>query len=259
MRLMKILSMITKRICPMPYALCLIALCACATKDPVLPGERHSVFDTGGIVVLDKPVPENALKEISRPGVRTAEYIQDSNNVVWRISGDERIRIFSGFPTTAHVSGERRPTVTDKYIFAGLSTGEVVKIDRATRNLVWVADIFKSSAMTGGSSILDVVAPVMTDGDRFVYAGGLGGSFCKLNSDTGAKVWCSGVGTGTPFIVRTGVSYVVGTDGYLYAIAGGTGDVFWRTEIKTQARPEFSDGTIIVGKEKFDSITGDMR
>jgi outer membrane protein assembly factor BamB len=237
----------------------ILLLAACSGKDPILPGERHAIFSTVGITMLDKPVPENALAEIRQPGPHNAEYQQDSSNVIWRESKDGRVRIFSGFPTPAHVSGERRPVVTDKYLFAGLSTGEVVKVDRNTRELVWVANIFRASAPTGGSSILDIVAPVIVDGDRFVYAGGLGNAFCKLNAANGTRVWCNGLGIGTPFIVRTGVSYAVATDGHLYAIDNATGNAFWRAEVRRQQTPKLVQNMITVGREKFDAKTGERQ
>jgi len=229
-----------------------------------LPGERHSVFNTNRMTILDKPVPDSALGEIRQPPAQTAKYRQDSNNVIWRISDAGEIRIFSGFPTAAHIAGDRHPTLTDRYLFAGLSTGEVVKIDRNAEEVAWVADIFRASAMTGGSTILDIVAPIVVDGNRFVYAGGLGNAFCRLNFKTGARMWCTGIGVGVPFISRTGVSYVVATDNHLYAIDNRNGNVFWRTELRAQARPELrrtaaGNPIILVGNERVDALTGEIR
>ena len=238
---------------------CSLFLFACSSKDPILPGERHAVFNTGRVTILDRPVPESALAEIRQDAPRKNEYRQDHNNLIWRESSAGPVRIFSGFPTPAHVRGERRPTVTDTAVFAGLSTGEVVKVNRATRNLEWVADVFRASAMTGGSSILDIVAPVIVVEDRFVYAGGLGNAFCKLNASSGVRIWCADIATGVPFVVRAGVSYVAGTDGYLYAVDNNTGGAFWRAEVRKQRKPELVKGTVVIGRDRFDALTGEAK
>ncbi|MCL2737383.1 MAG: PQQ-like beta-propeller repeat protein, partial [Alphaproteobacteria bacterium] len=229
----------------MLYALCsmLLLLAACSKTDPVLPGTRHPIFHAGGINLLDRAVPDSALADIRETGIYDNTYRQDSNNVVWR----DTERVFSGLPTSARVAGERRPMVAGDHIIAGLSTGEVVKVNRNTKEPEWVADVFRTSAMTGGSSILDIVAPVVIENDRFIYAGGLGNAFCKLDFNTGARIWCADIGVGKPFIVRAGVSYVVGTNGFLYAIDTRLGDAFWRAEIRRQAEPKISGNVIAVG------------
>ena len=54
---------------------------------------------------------------------------------------------------------------------------------------MWIADVYSASNMTGGASIVDIVAPIVPY-NRAVYAGGLGDAFCKINANmTGSRIF----------------------------------------------------------------------
>ncbi|MCL2017986.1 MAG: PQQ-like beta-propeller repeat protein [Alphaproteobacteria bacterium] len=230
-------------------------LYSCSKTDPILPGERHSIFNIGGVTILNQPAPET--EKIYREATAT-DWIfeQNQDNTIWKVQNGNRERVFSGLATPASVSGKRTPVWDKKYVYAGLSTGEVIKINQATRNLEWLADVYRSSAMTGGAPILDIVAPVIVHGDA-VYVGGLGGEFCRLHDRDGRKVWCVNISTGVPFLVTSRVSFVVATDNHLYAIDNKNGDIYWQAEIRKQAAPEMEENKIKVAREKFDAISGE--
>lgn len=109
--------------------------------------------------------------------------------------------------------------------------------------------------MTGGASTLDIVAPIVVH-DNFVYAAGLGDAFCKLNAKSGAKKWCVDIASAQPFIVTDVASFVVATDGNLYAIRNSDGAVFWRTGVEVQSAPMYENKIITVGKIKINAETG---
>ena len=236
----------------MLFSFCFL-LSACSKTDPILPGTRISIFDDE-LAVQNTDIPTAVLEKaitgqtaaVTVPESKT--YEQDSSNVIWEIAADgTRRKIFSGFPTAAHVSANRAPVFVDGFIYAGFSTGEVVKINAKTRAMKWAADIFKGSAMTGGGGIVDIVAPVVVH-EKHVYAGGMGGAFCKLKDATGAKVWCNWIGVATPFSIYSGLAFVIATDGYLYAINTNDGGVYWRANTKCDSAPKLSDnnGTFVV-------------
>jgi len=237
-------------------------LCAaCSKQDPILPGERFSVFDTGAVNVLYRSAPVSGIEIPNLESDSGGKYEQDSDNNIWKINDGERIRLFSGLPTVAHVAGKRQPVESKGFVYAGLSTGEAVKVNEKTKELMWIADVYKPSAMLGGSSILDIVAPVVVDGG-WVYAGGLGGAFCKLRAIDGGKIWCVDLSVGVPFLIAGEMSYVVAVDDHLYAIDSKSGEVYWRTLVSRQQAPEIgkiSDGVYIVaiGREKFNAETGE--
>lgn len=229
----------------------LSVLSGCDKHDPILPGTRTSIFDTTKIKTTDAKIaklPESAFEmpEIDCP------YKQDSTNTIW--NGGRKI--FTGFPTTNSVENDAKPVCSGKFIYAGLTTGELIKINAANRQIVWIADIYRPSNMTGGASVLDIVAPIVVRGAD-VYVGGLGDAFCRINANTGVKKWCTEVATAQPFIIADDVIYVVATNGNLYALRNSDGSSYWNTSVKKQTAPKYENGIITIGREKFDGITGE--
>ena len=229
--------------------MCAFALAGCAEHDPILPGERTPVFNTNNIQILNKTV-EN-LPDAIDTSVTECPYNQDSSNVIW----DGERKIFSGFPTNNSVDSTQKPICANGYVYAGLTTGEVVKVGPNSRKVMWIADVFRRSNLTGGAAIVESVAPlVMHDGA--LYVGGLGDAFCRINPISGDKKWCVEIGVAVPFIVTDGVAFVVATDGNLYAIRTSDGAVYWRTAVDAQAAPTYDNKIITVGKQQISAENG---
>lgn len=232
------------------FACSVFALAACAKHDPILPGERTAVFDAAEINVLNTEIPNLPDVAVSASG-DDCPYTQDSSNVIWR--GDKKI--FSGFPTSNSVKNTAHPVCDGKFVYAGLTTGELVKINGTNRQIQWIADIYRASNMTGGASVLDIVAPIVVTKNG-VYAGGIGDAFCRINPTNGAKKWCVNIGVAQPFVITDTVAFVVATDGNLYAIRTDDGAVYWRTAVDKQTAPEYADKRVTVGRQTFDAATG---
>lgn len=249
------------RACALISVLCALFLCACAKNDPILPGDRSPVFSTGAPVVENKAVPADRLAvPESRAADETRKFEQTQSNEIWEVpDAGEKRKIFAGLATAAYIDQARAPVFADGFVYAGLSTGEVIKVNPKNRQLAWVADVYKTSLMTGGAGLLDIVAPVVVS-DKFVYAGGLGDAFCKLNAGRGDAVWCVWIGVGMPFVLAGEILFVSATDDYLYAIDAKTGEIYWRVKTKTQGVPKLTENNgkfiISVGKQKFDAETG---
>lgn len=233
--------------------LLLIALCvvaACAKHDPILPGTRTAIFDAATPVVLNQDISDlpDAALEIT---AAQCPYSQDSSNVIWY--GDKKI--FSGFPTSNSVKSNARPVCDGGYVYAGLTTGELVKINPKNRQIMWIADIYRDSNITGGATTLDIVAPIVVAGGA-VYVGGLGDAFCKINAATGAKKWCTSVGTAHPFVIAGDAIFVAGADKALYALRESDGAIYWRTEIKSADAPSYAKKVIRVAGTKYNATDG---
>lgn len=230
--------------------LCMVGLAACDKHDPILPGTRTAIFDTGTVTVMNTEIAD--LSPVARVfDVAPCPYVQDASNVVW--DGDKRI--FSGFPVSNAVKNDAHPVCGGGFVYAGLTTGELVKINPKAHRAIWVADIYRDSYVTGGSSMLDIIAPITLDGGA-IYVGGLGDAFCRINADNGGKKWCVNIGTALPYVIVDNAIFVVATDGNLYALRTTDGAVFWRTEIKRASAPEYADGVITVGREKINAKNG---
>lgn len=228
----------------------LVALVACSKHDPILPGVRSAIFATDAPTILDQNISDLPDAPITHDMV-ACPYTQDATNTIKR--GDRKI--FSGFPVTNSVRSTQTPVCSGKYVYAGLTTGELIKIDTNTRQVAWVADIFRPSNMTGGASVVDIVAPIVVAGAD-VYAGGLGDAFCRINAASGTKKWCANIGTAYSFVMTAPAIFVVGTDNNLYALRNSDGAIYWRTKIEKQSNPAYDNKIITIGRQKIDAETG---
>ncbi len=229
----------------------LAALAACDKHDPILPGTRNEIFTSNAPNILNTAI-KNLPQNIAVTDNGTCPYTQDASNIIR--NGDKKI--FTGFPTSNSVKSNQKPVCHGGYVYAGLTTGEMVKINPQNRQIMWIADIYKSSNLTGGASMLDIVAPIIIQKNA-VYVGGLGDAFCRVSATGGNKKWCLDIGVSYPFIVTDDASFVVANDGNLYAIRNEDGAVYWRTNIKDIVAPTYENKIISVGKEQFDASTGD--
>lgn len=229
---------------------CITLLSACDKHDPILTGVRTPIFDGGQIRVLNQAITD-VPPDVHTYDNSACKYTQDSKNIVW----DGARRVFSGFATNNTVSGTRTPICSGKYLYAGLSTGEVVKLNPKSRSVLWIADVYRTSNLTGGASMVDIVAPIVPYGDS-IYVGGLGDAFCRINATSGAKRWCVDLSVGVPFVLAGNYAFVVSSDGNLNAVSLKKGDVFWRTPVTAQSAPIYSDGVITVGKERINVADG---
>lgn len=225
-------------------------LSACSKKDPVLQGVRQSIFENNDIPVLNTSVP--SLPENIEPESKlNCPYTQDYSNIIWH----NETKLFTGFATDNFINVKRSPVCHNGFVYAGLTTGEIVKINPKNKNIEWVADVFRDSNMTGGSSIIDIPAPVVIKNNE-IYSGGLGDSFCKLSIQNGSKKWCVNIGVGVPFIVTDTAAFVVDTDNNLYAINTNDGAIYWKKPVKKQVEPKYKNHIIRVGHQKFNAFDG---
>lgn len=230
--------------------LSVLVLCACDKHDPILPGARSPIFDTPRINVLNTDI-QNLPDVAYKPDGTDCPYTRDASNVVW----DGSRKIFSGFATDNAVASDIKPVCAGKNIYVGLTTGELVKIEPKSRKIMWIADIYRASNLTGGASMLDIVAePIVRD--KYVYAGGLADAFCKINATSGTRVWCTNISVPTDFTIAGDTAFVAGADKKLYALRLTDGAIYWTADIEKIATPIYENKTITVGKQKFNAVNG---
>jgi len=231
---------------------CILVLCACDKHDPILPGVRTAIFDSSdGINMLNTSVPDLPDMAPVRDA-KKCEFTIDGTNTI-RDGNDKKI--FVGFPASNYIDVKTYPVCDDNYVYAGLNTGNVVKIAPKSRRVIWMADVYAESNMMGGATNVDIVAPIVLDGE-YLYAGGVGNAFCKIKSSNGSKKWCNSIGTRFPFVVLKNVAYITGIDDALYAVRLTDGAVYWRTELKSASAPKYNAKKITVGRETFDASNG---
>lgn len=227
-----------------------LLLVACDKHDPILPGVRSPIFDSASVRVLNQTIT-NVPESVHVFDNTSCKYTQDSENVIW----NGKRKVFSGFSTPNSVASNQTPVCVGAYVYAGLTTGELIKIKPGTRQIMWVSDIYRASNLTGGASLVDIVAPIVPY-KNYIYVGGLGDAFCKVSMTSGTKAWCLDIGVGVPFILAGDYAFVVATDNNLYAISIRDGGVIWSANIDKQVAPIYENAIITVGKQKFDIRTG---
>ena len=223
----------------------------CSKKDPILPGVRHNIFADTEIKIANLEVPELSKEIKNIFGDAPCVYSQDITNTIW--NGNKKV--FSGFATNNAVKSNQSPICAGNYIYTGLSTGEAIKINQKTRQVMWTTDVYKERNLTGAAAVVDIVAHVGID-KKAVYVGGLGDAFCKINIDNGNKLWCVDISVPVDFIVVDNFAFVVGSDNYLYAINTDSGIVYWKTEVKRQVVPKYNGEYIKVGRQKINYKNG---
>ncbi len=228
----------------------IVALAGCDKHDPILPGTRTAIFDSVQISVTGQDITDAPSAAFVYDNA-SCPYTQDSTNVIW----DGPRKVFSGFATSNTVKSQVRPVCSGKYLYAGLSTGELIKINPKNRQIIWIADIYRASNLTGGASMVDIIAPIIPCGDS-VYVGGLGDAFCRVNATSGVKKWCLDIGVSVPFVLAGNYAFVVGTDKNLYAISVKNGDVYWRAPVSAEVAPEYLGDAIRVGADVFNVSNG---
>lgn len=234
--------------------MCVLAVYGCSKRDPILPGERHDIFGTENINIVNKTVPvlSKSMKNIH--GNESCDFTQDATNTVWR--GDKKV--FKGFATDDSVKTNQKPVCVDGFVYTGFSNGEIIKLNAHNNRVVWMADVYKENTLTGGSSIVDIIARIGVD-KNFVYAGGLGDAFCKFKNINGDKVWCINISVPVDFMLVDDFAFVVGADNNLYAIDVRDGTVYWKTEVKKQVAPKYDGQYIIIGREKINYTDGQIQ
>ncbi|MDR0319549.1 MAG: PQQ-like beta-propeller repeat protein [Rickettsiales bacterium] len=210
-----------------------LALGACDKKDPILPGDRIPVFEAGAklkeskVGVLDL-LPPTGSKAADSPARGELDYIMSDENVLTR-KADGKI-IFRGFPTATKAGPAAAPITSGGYIYAGLSTGEVIKINKATGEILWTIDLGSRSLITGGSQIADISAMRLDGGNLFVSS--IGGIFAKIDAAAGRAIWTAPIGTGHGIFISGRALAIIDLDGDLAVLDARDGALSARHKLK---------------------------
>ena len=193
-------------------------LFSCSKNDPILEGHRVPIFQVAEVETVG--IRERDLGDPIIPQ-DCSQYRIDSNNQVWR----GETRIFAGLPTESEIQVDKQVACRGDYIYAGLSTGELVKVNRRTRDLAWIADIFQANHPTTNILFVDIVATPVVHGG-YVYAGGLGNAFCKIRDRDGRIMWCRPISVRDILKSTRNYNVVLADDGTKYIVANSDGRIY---------------------------------
>lgn len=183
-----------------------LLLYACDKKDPILPGVRSPVFDGGAQVVLSNKSVKDLVGDFKdQPAIKSELYEMSDENILTRKS-DGKV-IFKGFPTATKTGAPARPIASNGFVYAGLSTGEVLKVSASDSTIKWMIDLGGRSLITGGSPVSDISVLMLNGGN--LYASSLAGVFAKISADNGKVIWSRPFqATGEIFVSGSLVAFV---------------------------------------------------
>lgn len=174
----------------------------------------------------------------------------------------ERAWSYQGTTTPTTVLAGAAPAVSEDFVVAGFSSGELVTVRAESGVLAWS----DSLASSRGNSRLDLAAiralPVI-DGGR-VFASGIGGVLVSLDLRSGRRLWERDIGGGeTPWLVGD-VLYVQSSSQTLAAIGGEDGRPRWEQELPRwensakRADPIFWSGPVMAGSKLILAGTNEL-
>lgn len=183
-----------------------------------------------------------------------AVYILSQDNVLYAISAtDGKVQWFqSGSIESQGVFGVAAPAAGRGTIIAGFSSGELNAYRYENGQTLWQETLSRTSISTSVSSLADIDAAPVIDGNR-VYAVGQGGRAVALELTTGRRLWEQNIaGISTPWISGEWL-YVLAEDAKLYCLARGNGKVRWISDlgafrnVKKRKGPIIWTGPVLAG------------
>jgi outer membrane protein assembly factor BamB len=193
------------------------ALVALASKD----GAQKWRYATKG-AVLHAPVAFGDLLIFSNAG--------DKVYAVERATGKWRWQYERETPDEFTVRGHGGVTVAGKLAFAGFADGNVVALDAATGDVVWVRSLAADK-----TQFVDVDTTPVIDGGVLFAASSSGGLFA-LDVTNGTEKWRAPINGASDVTLENGRLYVAAAETGLYALDRG-GHVLWREGLSRAGDP----------------------
>lgn len=160
----------------------------------------------------------------------------DNQLLALSVARGERAWSYQAASTSTTVLADAAPAISDGFVVAGFSSGELVSVRQDSGVLVW-SDSLASSG--GRSSQVDLSAvralPVIDNGR--VFAIGIGGLLVSLDLRSGRRLWEREIGGGqTPWIAGDWL-FVQSLDQSLAAISADDGRVRWIQDLPRWDNP----------------------
>lgn len=143
----------------------------------------------------------------------------------------------------AGVFGSSAPAIARGTVVAGFSSGELNAYRYENGRVVWSDTLSRTSISRSVSSISDIDAEPVIDGNQ-VFAIGNGGRMVSLDLITGQRQWELNIaGANTPWVAGDWV-FVLTDDAKVIAVKRDTGRVKWLAELPEYRSPKNRKGRI---------------
>lgn len=202
-------------------------------------GHVYATNGLGDVVALDASDGKELWR--ARPGgplrgsptvANGQVYVVSQDNQLFAL-GEEKGDVLWTAPASLEsqgVFGVAAPASARGTVVAGFSSGELNAYRYENGNNLWADVLSRSSISTSVSTLSDIDAEPVIDGNR-VYAVGQGGRMVAMEINTGARMWEQNIaGIATPWVAGEWI-FVVTDDARLLCIARTSGKVRWISQL----------------------------
>lgn len=138
---------------------------------------------------------------------------------------------YQGDTEASGLVGAAAPAVDSNIVVAGFSSGQILGLRPENGAVAWSDTLAPRQRLGGMSSLADIVAPPVIDGE-LVIAIGFGGRMMAFEIQSGRRVWQREIGgVNMPWVAGNGV-FVVNNDQELVALSRESGNVRWVTDLQ---------------------------
>jgi len=160
-------------------------------------------------------------------------YVLSQDNQLFALSTADGSQKWNsaGSLETQGVFGVAAPAVARSTIVAGFSSGELNAYRYENGRTLWGDALSRTSITTSVSSLSDIDADPVIDGNQ-VYALGQGGRMVALDLASGQRIWEQNfAGISTPWLAGEWI-FVVTDESKLYCLQRSTGKVRWISQLR---------------------------
>lgn len=198
------------------------------------------------------------------------------NNRVMVVSQDSKLQAFSAddgarlwehlaIDELATIIGASSPAVSDQFVVAGFSSGEVVALSPINGNVAWSDSLTsRATQITPLAQLNAIVGRPVIDRDR-AFATSHGGRTVAYDLRTGERIWTADVGSiEMPWVIGNFV-LITALDGSVVSLSRGQGRVKWVSQLQAfedeedrEDRINWTGAILAGGRLVLASSTGEL-
>lgn len=233
-------------------------------------GQLAALDASSGTVLWTKTL--NAPAREAPTAVDGNVFVVTQNNEVLAASQEDGTEkwTFAGIPETGGILSAANPAVSGGTVVFPSSSGEVLAMDIAKGEPMWIDGVSRSYRTHAVSGLVDVAgSPVINDG--VVYAAGVAGRVIATNIKTGERIWEQDYGSVHTPVVSGSAVFLIDLDDNMVALDRKTGDPLWQLPLPNAekkkhanwAGPVLANGVLVAFSSKgqmaqVDASTGQL-
>ncbi len=161
--------------------------------------------------------------------------------------------------------GTSSPLIVGDLVISGFDNGRLMAVLRSNGTTAWDAAVGQAHGSTELQRLIDVDAPIISDGDD-LFAAAYQGRVARLTRETGQTIWAHEISTYRGFAIDSEAVYVSTAEGDVVRLDRQTGAEQWRQKAlrkRALSAPVLFGGHVVVADKAgvvhwLDAATGDF-